>query len=289
VAVHSTDHIEQVFYYLNPITLLSMLTDPSVAKSGTHLTLLVFILSCHHKQSIMAITSLTYLTITNSSYISLVPIVVDAFEIFRENFLWKGLTYCIYFGTTLTLFFLTMKPPSNHYIPSMGMLWYLDAQVFPSFDFYFDILLFMQPVFLSFFITLFSSLFINQYNITIISISIIILYSKQLSAYDCVFVISLLLTQMQLIVKIPYMSVISFALILSTIMSPFLFMFWIQIGNMNANYLFFNGLFFWIVLATLIIEFTSAAIKEESSVKPLIVTTAIKEQIKDAIDEDPHK
>jgi hypothetical protein len=43
------------------------------------------------------------------------------------------------------------------------------------------------------------------------------------------------------------------------------------------------------VLATLIIEFTSAAIKEGSSVKPQIVTTTIKEHIKDALDEDPHK
>jgi hypothetical protein len=69
---------------------------------------------------------------------------------------------------------------------------------------------------------------------------------------------SLLLDHKDVCKRIRFLPILLLFLVLTTLMSPFMNDLWIRLGTGNANFLFFQGLVMWTILALFICEYTIA-------------------------------
>ena len=64
------------------------------------------------------------------------------------------------------------------------------------------------------------------------------------------------------VVGMRFLPLITLGITVPMVVSETMLKLWTAIGNGNANYLFFQGLVMWVFLATALIEFTNATIRE---------------------------
>ena len=221
-------------------------------------TLLIWLSSLARGYHSLNAMSLLYITYTRPHFIALLPSMVPTESVLPSNR--RLLIYSlIYILSTGGIFYyqIANQPLDMAYSPSLGMLWYLDAQVFPSLRWYILSLLFLQPVFLSYLLRL---VIVNSKTHAIIIIYIIFLYSKSLFIQDVVFMLSLLSSQFSIASKMNKWPIICLGISLPLALSPVLLSLWVKLGSANANFLFFNGVFLWVILAVMVIEFTAVSL-----------------------------
>lgn len=226
-------------------------------------TLLIWLSSLERGYHSLNAMSLIVIIYTRPHFIALLPSIVPKVKILDGNR--RFLTYSlIYILSTGSIFYyqIANQPLDMAYSPSLGMLWYLDAQVFPSLRWYILSLLFFQPVFLSYLLRLVIS---NSKTHAIIVIYIIFLYSKSLFLQDVVFMLTLLGSQLRIASKMSKWPIICLGISLPLALSPVLLSLWVKLGSANANFLFFNGVFLWVFLSVVVIEFTAVSLNLHES------------------------
>lgn len=104
----------------------------------------------------------------------------------------------------------------------------------------------------------------NEHHLEVFHVIVVIInfMKYDLSLIDIGFCISLLFMRHESIVlKMRYKAIIAIGLIITCVLSPLMHFMWVQTGNGNANFLFFQGLALWIVAALGIIEFVRASLR----------------------------
>jgi len=157
-----------------------------------------------------------------------------------------------------TFFF---PPFRSHYVPSAGVVWYLEALVFPSMEPYFSLLVHAQPLVFALPVAIRMSASAPLAIIGAQAIVAIVIFSKKdMDLADIGFLFSLLLCNEAIVAKMRFVAIILFATLASAVVSPLMLSLWVTYGSGNANFLFFQGLTMSLCLSAFIIEFLRSAL-----------------------------
>lgn len=174
-----------------------------------------------------------------------------------------------------------------YYTPSLGIRWYLDAQMIPEYGLYFEFLFAAIPMLCSsilyhtlcpqdlvcavrrrsYAVICKDHFLPNYFSLTNasqidLSAAIVILFRREISIVDILFGLGLLLQYPQVVRKMRHLPFIATGIVVPLILSPLMFVLWVDYGTGNANYFFFQGVCLWLFAALGIAEFTNAVLMQ---------------------------
>jgi hypothetical protein len=171
----------------------------------------------------------------------------DLFNLFKNNLFKNNL--------------LVSNVISNHYYPSSGIVWYLDALIFNNFRKYFSLFLCFQP-----FLFIISSYIRIGNNLKFVYIQIcmiyILFYKSDVCFADFVYCFTFIFCfDNNIISNMNYISILSLVLLFTSILSPVTLSLWVIYGTGNSNFLFFQGLVMWIFISIFTVDYFKSIIK----------------------------
>ncbi len=95
-------------------------------------------------------------------------------------------------------------------------------------------------------------------------VSLLIFFAPECSLSTLILLITVLLVHENCFLAIQHLPLIAIIVTVCSIISILTLYMWIEVGNANANFLFFEGLVLWVILAVGIVEFLSVMIKNYS-------------------------
>lgn len=270
------DQLSSILYLLNPVSILVSTCASNAQTSALHLALFTFLEACEESQPYIMLLVLVALLAISSSFCALLPIAFIAITNLYIPKLGPVTTLAfllLYICAVITLqtnhiYWEQLQTPDKlpgEYYPSLGIFWYLDAQVFPQLKQYFTRLIFFQPPIIS--LLLCTCCTVPIAILARLVIAVILLYSSGSTPYHTVFIVAMFLSRRDLAAQMKKWPWIVFGLAIALALSPILLKNWVELGTMNANFLFFTGLFFWLVLAMMIVDFTSVALGVSKNVE----------------------
>ena len=96
-----------------------------------------------------------------------------------------------------------------------------------------------------------------------VSAAIIILFRREISVADVLFGMSLLMQYPHIICKMRHLPFIVTGIAVPLVLSPLMFVLWVDYGTGNANYFFFQGVCLWLFAALGIAEFINTLLKQQ--------------------------
>ena len=267
-----------IWCWFNPIMICACALSPI---PSIELFLLASVSALIEQQSACAVPSFILLLFAYPTYIVLCPAL---WALWNYNTISKaGKTQCNYMATPYFCFIIAItaylfkdtdpqilvqrfvffaNPLSAFkgisYEPSLGILWYLDAQAFQSFRHYLAILVLSQPYLMA--IPLFLKFGKTQPRLLFdVTAVLTIMFKPALTLCDVTIGMVLLAGHTDAIAGMRYLPVLMLGILASAALSPLTVMLWLSRGSGNANYLFFQGLALWIFASIAFVEFVRSA------------------------------
>ncbi|KAJ1421528.1 GPI transamidase subunit PIG-U [Ochromonadaceae sp. CCMP2298] len=161
-------------------------------------------------------------------------------------------------GTVYRTFVPSRDP--DHYSASLGVRWYLDAQMLPEYRVYFDGLLAAQPLVCAIFVH--ARIAPRNPSVAVhVMMAIVILFSRDLAAADVLLAVGLLAQHTTVANQMRQLPWIVTGIQLPLVLTPVMLTMWIEYGTGNANYCFFQGICLWLFFALGVGEFCIAFMK----------------------------
>jgi hypothetical protein len=146
----------------------------------------------------------------------------------------------------------------SSYEPSLGVLWYMDAQVFSAFRSYVAALVLAQPFLLM--APLCIKFGPTQPRVLFdVAAALVLLFKPALTLCDLSIAIGLLSRHGVVVSRMRNLPLILLGLLAAATLSPLMLQLWLSRGTGNANFLFFQGLALWIFASLGLVEFVKAA------------------------------
>lgn len=239
-----------MLYALHPVSVLCACTG-AAPRAGLHLCIAVLVAAVSEQRPLIAAAAALLAVASDQS---LAPLLFSLVGLTGVSS--KALPALCVAVLAARLAYVDTSPPIE-YQPALGMVWYMRAQMFPDMHAYFACLVAAQPVLLS--MLLFDAYAPDTATPCVVSACTVLLFSQELRAADVVFLLALLCSQRRVFAKMARAFVPLFASALSMALSPVLLALWVDIGTLNANFLFFNGIALWLALASGIVDFVYAS------------------------------
>ena len=146
----------------------------------------------------------------------------------------------------------------DYYEPSLGIVWYMDAQVFSAVRSYLATLVLAQPYLLV--APLCIQFGHTQPQLLFdVSAALVLLFKPVLSLCDISIAIGLLSRHGLVVSRMRRLPEILLGVLTAATLSPLTMQLWLSRGTGNANFLFFQGLFLWIFSSLGLVEFVKTA------------------------------
>jgi len=146
----------------------------------------------------------------------------------------------------------------SSYEPSLGVLWYMDAQVFSAFRSYVAALVLAQPFLLM--APLCIKFGPTQPRVLFdVAAALVLLFKPTLTLCDLSIAIGLLSRHGVVVSRMRNLSLVLLGLLAAATLSPLMLQLWLSRGTGNANFPFFQGLALWIFASLGLVEFVKAA------------------------------
>ncbi len=145
------------------------------------------------------------------------------------------------------------------YFPSLGIIWYMDAQVFSEFRTYVSALVRSQPYLIALPIFWRFGFKQNKECVQILT-AVVLLFKPTLCLSDVSIAMVMLSANRNVIMTMRRIPLICFCIVLTVCLSLLTAQLWLQQGTGNANFLFFQGLVLWIACAVGIVEFVRSVV-----------------------------
>jgi hypothetical protein len=174
---------------------------------------------------------------------------------------WLG---CVaYAVATIYGVFVPSRDPGQ-YSASLGVRWYLDAQMLPEYTVYFDSLLALQPLICA--ILVHARIAPKNPSVAVhVMMAVVILFSRDLAAADVLLAACLLAQHTAVVSQMRQLPWILIGISLPLVLTPVMLKMWIEYGTGNANYCFFQGICLWLFFALGVGEFCIAFMKVHST------------------------
>jgi len=144
------------------------------------------------------------------------------------------------------------------YEPSLGMIWYIDAQVFAAFRSYVSALVLGQPFLLV--LPLWIRFGASQPRVLFdVTATLVLLFKPVLTLCDVSIAIGLLSRHAEVVARMRRLPLVLLGVLTAAALSPLTLQLWLSRGTGNANYLFFQGLALWVFASVGLVEFVKAA------------------------------
>jgi hypothetical protein len=153
------------------------------------------------------------------------------------------------------------KPLQQYYYPSAGVSWYLEALTFKSHQVYFRYFILLQPLLFA------PPIFVRFYGILkneVIAIAtvMLVLFLRRTNNYMDIMLLLLLPSRtVNILTQMRFLPLILLSVAVTAVMSPLMLSLWVQNGNGNANYLFFQGWTMCVFIALYITEYLNTAVR----------------------------